>query len=268
MVDVFTFEMIDEGRQSSKGNQLKWKNTGRWYKADYTGYEGLAEYVVSHLLDYSTLNEEEYVQYDTEQIKYKTQVFNGCVSEDFSKGYSVITVERLFNTMYGESLSRNIYSFANITDRLKYLVNQVERMTGIEDFGSYLAKLLTIDALFLNEDRHMHNISILKGDKGDYKLCPIYDNGASLMSDTTLDYPMGIDIFDEIDKVKSKTLSDDFDEQLDCVESVYGTCLKYDFGYNELISIMENDTVYTEEIKKRVVDIIMERRRKYKYLFS
>ena len=30
-------------RQSSKGNQLKWENEGIWYKADYTGYEGLVE---------------------------------------------------------------------------------------------------------------------------------------------------------------------------------------------------------------------------------
>ena len=37
-------------RQSSKGNQLKWENEGIWYKADYTGYEGLVEYMISHLL--------------------------------------------------------------------------------------------------------------------------------------------------------------------------------------------------------------------------
>lgn len=35
---------------SSKGNQLKWERQGIWYKADYTGYEGLSEYMVSELL--------------------------------------------------------------------------------------------------------------------------------------------------------------------------------------------------------------------------
>ena len=44
-------------RQSSKGNQLKWKSEGIWYKADYTGYEGLVEYMVSHLLKKSSLAE-------------------------------------------------------------------------------------------------------------------------------------------------------------------------------------------------------------------
>ena len=36
-----------ENMQSSKGNQLKGCLDGRWYKADYLGYEGLAEYMVS-----------------------------------------------------------------------------------------------------------------------------------------------------------------------------------------------------------------------------
>ena len=31
---------------SSKGNQQKWENNGIWYKADHTGYEGLAEYIL------------------------------------------------------------------------------------------------------------------------------------------------------------------------------------------------------------------------------
>lgn len=57
--------------QSSKGNQLKWERDGIWYKADYMGYEGLAEYIVSELLRYSTLNSKDYILYDTEEIPYK-----------------------------------------------------------------------------------------------------------------------------------------------------------------------------------------------------
>ena len=48
-------------RQSSKGNQLKWENEGIWYKADFLGYEGLSEYVISHLLKKSTLEDSEFV---------------------------------------------------------------------------------------------------------------------------------------------------------------------------------------------------------------
>lgn len=42
-----------------------------WYKADYTGYEGLAEYVVSSVLRHSTLDPAEYVTYETEKIHYR-----------------------------------------------------------------------------------------------------------------------------------------------------------------------------------------------------
>ena len=42
MVELFEQDIMTNDRQSSKGNQLKWENNGIWYKADYTGYEGLA----------------------------------------------------------------------------------------------------------------------------------------------------------------------------------------------------------------------------------
>ena len=40
---------------TSKGDQRKWKVENIWYKADYMGYEGLAEVLVSHLLKKSSL---------------------------------------------------------------------------------------------------------------------------------------------------------------------------------------------------------------------
>lgn len=50
MIELFEQNIRTNDRQSSKGNQLKWENEGIWYKADYTGYEGLAEYMISNLL--------------------------------------------------------------------------------------------------------------------------------------------------------------------------------------------------------------------------
>lgn len=41
MIELFEQNIRKNDRQSSKGNQLKWENEGIWYKADYTGYEGL-----------------------------------------------------------------------------------------------------------------------------------------------------------------------------------------------------------------------------------
>lgn len=71
-------------RQSSKGNQLKWENKGVWYKADYTGYEGLSEYLISNLLCRSTLHEAEFVRYKLEQMRYRQKIYEGVKSENFS----------------------------------------------------------------------------------------------------------------------------------------------------------------------------------------
>jgi hypothetical protein len=52
---------------TSKGNQLKWKIGNIWYKADYMGYEGLSETLVSHLLQKSSLSQP-FVLYQPVQI--------------------------------------------------------------------------------------------------------------------------------------------------------------------------------------------------------
>ncbi len=41
MIELLSKNLYIRERQSSKGNQLKWKQDGIWYKADYTGYEGI-----------------------------------------------------------------------------------------------------------------------------------------------------------------------------------------------------------------------------------
>ena len=46
MVELSEQDIRTNNRQSSKGNQLKWYKNEIWYKADYTGYEGLAEYLL------------------------------------------------------------------------------------------------------------------------------------------------------------------------------------------------------------------------------
>ena len=68
MVQLFEQDIKTNDRQSSKGNQLKWCRNNVWYKADYMGYEGLVEYVVSRLLEKSSLKQEEYVLYKQKRL--------------------------------------------------------------------------------------------------------------------------------------------------------------------------------------------------------
>ena len=42
IIDLSKLEPQETLNHTSKGNQLKWKCDGYWYKADHMGYEGLA----------------------------------------------------------------------------------------------------------------------------------------------------------------------------------------------------------------------------------
>ena len=268
MVELFEQNIRTNTRQSSKGNQLKWENEGTWYKADYTGYEGLAEYVISHLLKYTNLNEDEYVLYEPEQIKYKRQIYNGVRSRTFIDGdWQIITLERLFKNVYNESLTSVLWHMSDVKERLEFLVNAIKNITGLNNWGEYICRLFTIDAFFLNEDRHMHNIAVLMNGKGDYKYCPVFDNGAGLLSDTTMDYPMEQDIYQMISEVKSKSVSQNFDEQLDVAENLYGQNLQFLFTKKNVSDIVNNADMYPPEERKRVELIIYSQMNKYKYLF-
>ena len=184
MIELFESDARVPDRHSSKGNQLKWEKDGFWYKADYTGYEALAEFVVSRLLEYSGLSPKEYVRYEIVEVQYKGQRFRTARSRNMlTEDWQIITLERLFRNRFGHSLHTAIWQMQDESDWLKFLCEQTERITGIESFGTYLAKLLTIDAFFKNEDRHTHNIAVLMNGKGEFQLCPVFDNGASLLPD-------------------------------------------------------------------------------------
>jgi len=267
MIELFSKEEQTQTRKSSKGNQLKFFRDGIWYKADYLGYEGLAEYTVSHLLRYSTLKEAEFVLYDLEEIRYKGQVFRGCKSRDFRKSWQLITMERLFQQAYGTGLNSLLYSLDDHTARLKTLIEQAERLTGLNSMGIWFQKMLTIDTLFLNEDRHTHNIAVLINDRQEFREAPFFDHGACLLSDTSLDYPMERDPLVMVKESEPKTFCQDYDEQLDISERLCQNHLFFSFGYHEVKEIVDQATIYPPEVRRRVIDLVMARRRSHEYLF-
>lgn len=269
MVELFDTNKREYNRKSSKGNQQKWCKDGVWYKADYTGYEGLAEYVISSLLKKSTLHASEYVLYETEKIKYKAAEFRGCKSVNFlPEGWNLITLERLFQNMTGQSLNKSIYTIQSYEKRLEFIVEQTIRMTGLKEFGSYMSKLLTIDAIFLNEDRHTHNIAVLMDELGEFHYCPMFDHGAGLLADCTMDYPLHRDIDAAMSEVEAKTFCRSFDEQLEIAEKLYGQKLSFGFTTKDVDCILENEVYYTKEEKERVRQILAWQINKYRYLFK
>lgn len=137
----------------------------------------------------------------------------------------------------------------------------------VKNFGVYLSKLFTKDAFFLNEDRHMHNIAVLMNGEGEFAYCPIFDNGAALLSDTTMDYPMDGDIYEMMREVESKTISFDFDEQLDIAEALYGDNLKFTFTKKDVQELLDEAVIYTKEERDRIERVIYAQMHKYTYLF-
>lgn len=113
----------------------------------------------------------------------------------------------------------------------------------------------------------MHNIAVLMNGKGEYNYCPVFDNGAGLLSDTTMDYPMGQDIYQMIPEVKSKSISQDFDEQLDMAENLYGQEMHFLFTKKNVSDIVNSADIYPQEERKRVELIIYNQMNKYQYLF-
>ena len=270
MVELFEGDIKNNELKSSKGNQLKWENNSIWYKVDYTGYEGLSEYVISNLLLYSNLKKDEFVLYTPETIVYKTQKYNGVKSNNFLKDDSqIITLERLFKNYFNQGLNKSIWSINNLQERLRFLVENVERITKIEKFGEYMNQILTIDAFFLNDDRHTNNLAVLLNGH-DYAKCPIFDNGAGLLADTTMDYPLSGDIYKLIASVKGKTFSTSLDEQLEVSELLYGENLKFSFSKHDVDIILNSNEalIYPTEIRERVKNILFEQMRKYRYLFK
>lgn len=267
MIKLFDEDIKTSDRKSSKGNQLKFERDGMWYKADNMGYEGLSECVVSSLIQYSSLRKDEYTVYEYETIEYNGNHYRGCKSKDFADGWKVITLERLFMQTYGHSLNKLIYATEDHLERLRLIVDQTERITGIRDFGKYMNKLLTIDALFLNEDRHTHNIAVLMNDRGRFKLCPIFDNGGALMSDTSMDYPLGRNVYDLMDAVKPKTFADSFEEQLEISERLYGSQVAFCYSEKELDLILTGADAYNDQETERIKNVVLQMKRKYQYLF-
>lgn len=269
---------------SSKGNQMKWKQDGYWYKADQFGYESLAEVVTSRLLELSTIKD--VTSYTPTGIVYRDKTYRGCCSRNFRKPEELLVpIERLFKNYTSIGLAKQIGRIADVKERIKYVEEIVCNVTRIENFGEYLTKILEMDAFFLNEDRHTNNISLLYNkDTDEYRLCPFYDMGLSLFADTRIEFPLDMDYFACRGKIIAKPFSRDFDEQLDAANHLYGCHLKFHFSSSEIVNVVrelresyllteediaEGKTVgYSEREFRRVEDVLRYQASKYKYMFE
>lgn len=224
-VKFVTNEKVAE--TSSKGNQEKWLDGNRWYKLDQFGYEALSETLISALLVHSNIKTDtpfSFTRYRMERINVHGRERTGCSSENFmSPQSSIITLSHLFKKHLSGSLKETLARLTSDKLRIAYLAEATADITGLKQFPQYLSLLFEVDALFLNDDRHLNNIAVIEhGGKYDY--CPIFDNGAGLLSNTQI-LQMDIEPKSLISSVRAKPFNTTFNRQIIYARKLYGSQL-------------------------------------------
>lgn len=227
-VKLVTNEKVAE--TSSKGNQEKWfdRDTNTWYKLDQFGYEALTETLISNLLERSNIEREtpfSFARYEMERLTVHGRNRTGCSSKNFLKdGQSIITLSHLFSRQLGTSLKDKLEKFSSDKKRVQYLAQATADYTGLTEFPQYLTLLFEVDSLFLNDDRHLNNIAVIE-QNGTFKYCPIFDNGAGLLSNVQFS-PMDIDPKGLIKDVVARPFNTSFTRQMNTARTLYGEQLK------------------------------------------
>lgn len=226
-IRLVTDEKIAE--TSSKGNQEKWydRESDRWYKLDQFGYEALTETIVSALLERSNIETDTpftFVRYHMERLLVHGRERTGCSSQNFLQpGQALITVNRLLSSHLGRPLREKLIRLSSDKKRIAYLTETTAELTGLELFPQYLTLLFEVDALFCNDDRHLNNIAVIE-QGGKFNYCPIFDNGAGLLSNTQLSQ-MDIAPPALISALQARPFNTTFTRQMNTARSLYGTQL-------------------------------------------
>lgn len=267
--------VVTGAEHSSCGSQLKWQQDGFWYKADRLGFESLAETVVSRLLQHSNI--EEFVGYEPTMIAYGGNTYRGCRSENFKgENEEIISLEHLSKNYTGFGLEKTLGRIADVRERILYTVELVENVTGLEGFGIYLAKILELDAFFMNTGRDTANICLLYDIKSrKYRLCPVFDMGASFFSDTKNTCPLENSMVECYHVIKAKPFSSSFDEQVKAARELFGSQLKFTVSSSEMINMvrdmvngMRSNVHYQAGENRRIGEILRFQTKVYQQMFK
>lgn len=238
-------------KSSSKGDQAKFQSGQFWYKIDSFGYEGLAESVATRLLEHSNINS--FAKYSEERIEYNGVVFNGCKSENFLKeGEEIITAYRLYKDYFGASPSSILSKEESTEEKITKFVADVSEITGIQkkEIGNWLTKIVEFNALIANDDGHFNNLLFIYSNDN-FRLGPVFDSGAGFLSDTTF-RPIITnsedEIYDYLEKIKSKPFSEDPAEQVQAIRMLYGPQLEINASIDDIIP---NNSIYNERVLNR-----------------
>lgn len=156
------------------GAQKKWVTDSRtWFKEDILGGEAVAETLVSLFLS-SCLN---ITEFEAGFVAYgvSTTGNNLCYSYSFLKeGESFIP---LYDAI--RALKPKEQEFMDFEGKLEYIDSVYKAVLGYS-CKRWLLRVLTLDVMFRNTDRHLSNLGFVADRQGNLRIAPIFDNGLAL----------------------------------------------------------------------------------------
>ena len=257
---------------TSRGNQEKWLDSDKniWYKLDHHGFESLAETVASQILIHHS-NAFELGIPVTEYFIKKVVVHGNtrivCGSENFrAPENSIVTAHTLLKNGLGKNFTEQFNAKKNLIQRITLLVDTVQDITRLSDFGQYLTLLFEIDALILNQDRHLNNIAVMRTSSG-YTYCPIFDNGAAFLLDYGM-YPYDVETKSWISQTRALPFKTTFSTLLCTCRQLYGAQLRVHFSKQDIRDILNPLLQYYPEpfqayLAERVEQVLMTQKKKY-----
>lgn len=271
IVKLYTRDVV--AATSSKGNQEKWydKETNAWYKLDRIGFEALSEAVASEILrKYSNIETElgyQIVPYHIDSVDVHKAKRNASISANFLKeGQSIQTAYHILKRVLGSDYQKVLADEKTIPNRLKKIVDTIETISGLQNFGQYLTLLFEVDALIANEDRHLNNIAIIE-ENGTYQYCPLFDNGEGFMLDN-VKYPFDVETKGLMKHLRAKPFQCRFGTLLSAARELYGTQLKITCTADEISEVIEAylewyQPMFRPFLKDRILDVMILQMKKY-----
>lgn len=164
---------------TGKGYQPKWTSSDDqyWYKADLRGGEALAEVLVSTFLSSCTnLTSFDFVLYTFDYTSEGLIDLKTCVSPNFLQEGEQFVVFKDLLSLVSPPKQTLVVGFES---KLDYIDSVFQQTVG-QSFRFGLLKMLTLDVMFRNTDRHLSNFGVILASNGSVRFAPIFDNGLAL----------------------------------------------------------------------------------------
>lgn len=195
--------------------------------------------------------------YKQELIEYKGKTARGCRSRDFlSDGEEFMESTELL-AMHGMDYAAKDEpdSIQDPEASAREFLDAMKRNTTLDAFDIYLTKMLGLDMIVLNADKHFGNITVLKTPDG-YGYAPMFDHGRSLALHDGL-WENGRTAEEVIDFIEARPFSHIFARQVRIAEKIAGGPRFWtSYGMDDLQATLDRcSAVYPDGILRRAEQV-------------